>query len=47
MAAGIQLDKAPIAAFCRAHHIRRLSLFGSVLRGDFSPDSEVAGDGAA
>jgi predicted nucleotidyltransferase len=30
-----------IADFCRRHHIRKLSLFGSVLRGDFRPDSDV------
>jgi predicted nucleotidyltransferase len=30
-----------IARFCRKHHIRRLSLFGSVLREDFRPDSDV------
>lgn len=30
-----------IAAFCRRHHIRKLSLFGSVLRDDFRPDSDV------
>lgn len=30
-----------IAAFCERHHIRRLSLFGSVLRDDFRPDSDV------
>jgi predicted nucleotidyltransferase len=30
-----------IADFCRRHHIRRLSLFGSVLREDFRPDSDV------
>lgn len=30
-----------IADFCRRHHIRRLSLFGSVLRGDFSPESDI------
>jgi uncharacterized protein len=28
-------------AFCRKHHIRRLSFFGSVLRDDFRPDSDV------
>ena len=27
--------------FCRRHHIRRLSLFGSVLRRDFGPNSDV------
>jgi predicted nucleotidyltransferase len=30
-----------IAGFCRRHHIRRLSLFGSVLRDDFRPESDV------
>lgn len=30
-----------IADFCRRYHIRRLSLFGSVLRGDFGPASDV------
>ena len=30
-----------IASFCRRHHIRRLALFGSVLRDDFRPDSDV------
>jgi hypothetical protein len=30
-----------IAAFCREHHIRRLAFFGSVLRDDFRPDSDV------
>ncbi|MFN8450356.1 MAG: nucleotidyltransferase domain-containing protein [Anaerolineae bacterium] len=30
-----------IAAFCERHHIRKLSLFGSVLRDDFRPDSDV------
>lgn len=39
--AGIQLDREMIAKFCRRHHIRRLALFGSVLRPDFRPDSDV------
>lgn len=30
-----------LAAFCTKHHIRKLSLFGSVLRDDFRPDSDV------
>lgn len=30
-----------IAAFCRRSHIRRLALFGSFLRGDFGPQSDV------
>ena len=34
-------DRAKLAELCRRHRIRRLSLFGSVLRDDFSPDSDV------
>jgi uncharacterized protein len=30
-----------LETFCRRHHIRKLALFGSVLRDDFSPDSDV------
>lgn len=30
-----------LASFCTKHHIRKLSLFGSVLRDDFRPDSDV------
>ena len=39
--ARISMDKEKIADFCRNHHIRRLSLFGSVLRDDFGPESDV------
>jgi len=41
MSAHIVIDEARIAEFCRHHHIRRLALFGSVLRDDFGPDSDV------
>lgn len=41
MAAKIELDRKKIAEFCRRHHVRKLSLFGSVLRDDFGPDSDV------
>lgn len=37
----LALPPERIAAFCQRHHIRRLSLFGSVLRDDFGPDSDV------
>ena len=37
----IAVPKRKLAAFCRRNHIRRLSLFGSVLREDFRPDSDV------
>jgi hypothetical protein len=38
---GIPIDYAAIAEFCRRNHIKWLSLFGSVLRDDFSEDSDV------
>jgi uncharacterized protein len=41
MAAKIQIDRKKIAEFCRLHHVRKLSLFGSVLREDFGPESDV------
>ena len=39
--AKIDVPRERIAEFCRRHHIRRLALFGSVLRDDFRPDSDV------
>jgi predicted nucleotidyltransferase len=41
MPISIAVHRARIADFCRAHHIRRLALFGSVLRPDFRRDSDV------
>jgi predicted nucleotidyltransferase len=41
MSARILVDREKIAEFCRQHHIRKLALFGSVLRDDFRPDSDV------
>ena len=38
---GITLDRDRISEFCRRHRIRRLALFGSVLREDFGPTSDV------
>ena len=37
----IPIDRKKIGDFCRKHHIRRLAFFGSVLRDDFRPDSDV------
>jgi hypothetical protein len=37
----VQYDRARVAEFCRRNHIRRLALFGSVLREDFGPDSDI------
>ncbi len=41
MSQAINVTKGAIADFCRRHHIRKLSLFGSVLRDDFRPDSDI------
>ena len=38
---GINFQKESIAEFCKRYHIRRLALFGSVLREDFRTDSDV------
>jgi uncharacterized protein len=37
----IQISDDQIADFCRRHRIRRLALFGSILRDDFREDSDV------
>jgi len=37
----LSLPKDKVADFCRRHHIRSLRLFGSALRDDFGPDSDV------
>jgi predicted nucleotidyltransferase len=37
----LAIPKGKIADFCRHNHIRRLSVFGSALRPDFTPDSDV------
>lgn len=41
MSAKIGIPKDKIAEFCRRNRIRRLALFGSVLRDDFMPNSDV------
>lgn len=41
MTARIAIDGDSIAEFCRRWKISELSLFGSVLRDDFRPDSDV------
>jgi len=37
----MEVPTEEIAAFCRRNHIRRLAFFGSVLRDDFTPESDV------
>ena len=41
MSVQIAIPIEQVAAFCRRHHIRRLALFGSVQRDDFTPESDV------
>ena len=38
---GIEISNQAIEEFCRRHHIRRLALFGSILRDDFRPESDI------
>jgi len=37
----ISLPLEKIQSFCKDHHIRKLSFFGSILREDFGPNSDV------
>jgi len=35
------ISPTQIREFCRKHHIRRMSFFGSVIHGDFGPHSDI------
>jgi hypothetical protein len=37
----IHIDQQSLSEFCQRHHISKLAVFGSVLREDFSPESDV------
>ena len=37
----LNISKKQLAEFCKKNHITKLSLFGSALRDDFGPDSDV------
>jgi predicted nucleotidyltransferase len=41
LTAGIAVDDEVLADFCSTHGIRHLGLFGSALRGEVRPDSDV------
>jgi predicted nucleotidyltransferase len=41
MSSHIQLDPEFVSEFCQRHHVRRLSLFGSVLTDKFRPESDL------
>jgi hypothetical protein len=38
---GIDIPKDGIVRFCKRHHIRKLALFGSILRDDFGDHSDI------
>ena len=37
----LEIPQSRLRDFCQRHHIRKLALFGSVLRPDFNPESDV------
>jgi predicted nucleotidyltransferase len=41
IAPGIFLPEIQIAEICRRHHVRELSVFGSAVRGELRPDSDI------
>jgi predicted nucleotidyltransferase len=41
MSVRIEIPKEEVVAFCQRNHIRKLAFFGSVLRDDFTPESDV------
>lgn len=41
LASRVRIDREWLAAFCHRHHIRRLSVFGSVLRDDYRAESDI------
>ncbi len=41
MSAQVSVDQERLAEFCRQNGVRRLAIFGSALRDDFAPGSDV------
>lgn len=37
----LDVNKEQLEAFCTEHHVKRLAFFGSVLRSDFRPSSDI------
>jgi predicted nucleotidyltransferase len=37
----ISVSQDDLSDFCQRHHIRKLAVFGSILRKDFGPDSDI------
>ncbi|MEE8436266.1 MAG: nucleotidyltransferase family protein [bacterium] len=38
---GLNISSEILSEFCERHHIEKLALFGSVLKGEFGPESDV------
>ena len=41
MSVKVSIDRVRLAEFCRQNHVRRLAVFGSALREDFGPHSDI------
>jgi uncharacterized protein len=41
MSSRLSIDRAAVSEFCERHHVARLALFGSVIRDDFRPESDI------
>ena len=41
MNSNLVINREKVANFCKRHYIRRLAIFGSALRDDFGPESDV------
>lgn len=41
MSMNIKIPKNRLRTFCKKHHIKKMSLFGSAIRDDFGPDSDI------
>ena len=40
-AGNLEVPEEAVTGLCRRHHVRKLAFFGSVLRADFGPNSDV------
>lgn len=38
---GVKVSKKELADFCRRHYIKKIAIFGSALRGEMGPDSDI------
>lgn len=41
IASGVHIDEEALAEICRRYQVKELALFGSILRPDFRPDSDI------